>query len=132
MALARALPAIDVVGGEVVRLGVSPSGRPSVRLTSRVQTFLSLGAVLQVGALVAIGDHLVRAPRPELEGRSTPHATLEELRAKGVEVTGEPEDQGFGLVARIAVPHAGELMLYQPRYRPPFAADDVSTPPAGP
>src|SRR5699024_11803147 len=50
--------------------------------------FLALGAVLQEEALVAIGDHLVRAPRPALEGRSAPHATLEELREAAARATG--------------------------------------------
>ncbi len=43
-------------------------------------------------------------------------ATIAELRAKGVEVDGEIEDQGFGLVCSIVVPAAGSLMLYQPRH----------------
>jgi catechol 2,3-dioxygenase-like lactoylglutathione lyase family enzyme len=45
-------------------------------------------------------------------------ATLEELGAKGVEVTRQISDEGFGLVARIAVP-GGELTLYEPRHPTP-------------
>ncbi len=43
-------------------------------------------------------------------------ATVAELRAKGVEVREEIEDQGFGLVTEIDVPGAGSMMLYQPRH----------------
>ena len=41
-------------------------------------------------------------------------ATVAELRAKGVEVRGEPEDHGWGIVTAIALPGGGELGLYQP------------------
>ena len=43
-------------------------------------------------------------------------ATVAELTAKGVEITGPVEDQGWGLVARLQVPGAGEMGLYQPRH----------------
>lgn len=42
--------------------------------------------------------------------------TLSDLRAKGVAVNGEIEDQGFGLVSSIEVPGAGWMMIYQPRH----------------
>jgi len=42
--------------------------------------------------------------------------TVEELTAKGVEFTGPVENQGFGLIARLRVPGAGEIGLYQPRH----------------
>lgn len=53
---------------------------PAVRLTSRARTLLDLAGLLQPEALVAIGDHLVRRPREEFEGRSEPFMTLPELR----------------------------------------------------
>lgn len=53
-------------------------------------------------------------------------ATLAELRAKGVEVTREPKDEGYGIVAAIAVPAAGEMLVYEPRYRPPFADSEAA------
>ena len=68
------------VEAETVGLLEARNG-PAVRLVSRVGTFLSLGSVLDVGALVAIGDHLVRSPRQEYEGRSRPYATIPELVA---------------------------------------------------
>jgi len=41
-------------------------------------------------------------------------ATRAELEAKGAEFAGETANQGFGLVAGLKVPGAGEIMLYQP------------------
>jgi hypothetical protein len=43
-------------------------------------------------------------------------ATLEALRAKGVEIVGDVEDQGWGLVAAIRLPDGSELPIYQPRH----------------
>jgi len=44
------------------------------------------------------------------------NATIAELKAKGVEVTSEVTDQGWGLMTTIKVPGAGELGLYEPRH----------------
>jgi catechol 2,3-dioxygenase-like lactoylglutathione lyase family enzyme len=43
-------------------------------------------------------------------------ATVEELRAKGVEFSAPVSDEGFGLVTAIALPGGGELGLYEPRH----------------
>jgi catechol 2,3-dioxygenase-like lactoylglutathione lyase family enzyme len=43
-------------------------------------------------------------------------ATLEELRGKGLEVRGEPEDHGFGIGTTIVLPGGVELLLYEPRH----------------
>ncbi len=43
-------------------------------------------------------------------------ATVRELKARGVEFTGEIEDHGYGLVTHFKVPGGFELQLYQPRY----------------
>jgi catechol 2,3-dioxygenase-like lactoylglutathione lyase family enzyme len=43
-------------------------------------------------------------------------ATVRELTAKGVEFTGPVRDEGFGLMAVLRVPGAGELGLYQPKH----------------
>ncbi len=75
--------------GDTVRLSAARNG-PEVRLMSRLRTFLSLGDVLGTGDLVAIGDHLVRRPRPEFERRSAPHTTIAEL----TEVVGRYEGRG--------------------------------------
>jgi catechol 2,3-dioxygenase-like lactoylglutathione lyase family enzyme len=47
-------------------------------------------------------------------------ATLEELRAKGVEPAGEVSDQGWGVLGHIEVPGTGRLGLYEPRHRSPL------------
>ncbi|NNE10613.1 MAG: VOC family protein [Ilumatobacter sp.] len=43
-------------------------------------------------------------------------ATAAELRAKGVLVSDEIRDEGFGLTTTIEVPGAGSMMLYEPRH----------------
>ena len=43
-------------------------------------------------------------------------ATVEELKAKGVEFSGTIIDEGWGLVARAKIPGAGELGIYQPKH----------------
>jgi catechol 2,3-dioxygenase-like lactoylglutathione lyase family enzyme len=47
------------------------------------------------------------------------HATLSELRAKGVEVTREVSDQRWGLLAAIRLPDGAEFPIYQPRHPTP-------------
>ena len=49
------------------------------------------------------------------------HATVAELRAKGVEFRGEPEDKGFGITITMLAPGGVEILLYEPRH--PLAAD---------
>lgn len=44
-------------------------------------------------------------------------ATADELRsAKGVEVKGEPQDQGWGITQMLGLPGGVEVMLYEPRH----------------
>lgn len=43
-------------------------------------------------------------------------ATIEELRTKGVEVKGEPEDEGFGITVMLGLPGGVEVLLYEPRH----------------
>ena len=47
------------------------------------------------------------------------HATLAELRGKGVEVAREVSDQGWGLLAALRLPDGEELPIYQPRHPSP-------------
>lgn len=42
--------------------------------------------------------------------------TVAELRAKGVEVRGEPEDHGWGVAATLVLPGGVDVMLYEPRH----------------
>jgi catechol 2,3-dioxygenase-like lactoylglutathione lyase family enzyme len=44
------------------------------------------------------------------------HATVAELRARGVEFTQGIEDHGYGLVTFFSVPGDFRVQLYQPRY----------------
>jgi catechol 2,3-dioxygenase-like lactoylglutathione lyase family enzyme len=48
------------------------------------------------------------------------HATLAELRDKGVEVARDVSDQGWGLLAAIRLPDGSEFPIYQPRYASPL------------
>ncbi len=43
-------------------------------------------------------------------------ATMAELRAKGIEFEGEPEDEGFGITVTMVLPGETKLMLYEPRH----------------
>ena len=47
-------------------------------------------------------------------------ATLAELRGKGVEVTRDVSDQGWGLLAAIGLPDGSELSIYEPRHPSPL------------
>jgi len=43
-------------------------------------------------------------------------ATVAELTAKGVEFSGPPTDEGFGLLTGIRLPGGGTLGIYEPRH----------------
>ena len=43
-------------------------------------------------------------------------ATIGELRSKGVEVQGDPEDEGWGISVMLTLPGGVEVLLYQPRH----------------
>ena len=43
-------------------------------------------------------------------------ATIRELRAKGIEVKGEPQDEGYGITVMLGLPGGVEVMLYEPRH----------------
>jgi hypothetical protein len=47
-------------------------------------------------------------------------ATAAELRSKGVEVRGKPQDLGFGIGTRIGLPGGVELLLHKPRDASPL------------
>jgi Glyoxalase/Bleomycin resistance protein/Dioxygenase superfamily len=47
-------------------------------------------------------------------------ATVEELRAKGVEVSGEPHEESFGVTTTLVLPGGVEVMLYEPRHASPL------------
>jgi predicted enzyme related to lactoylglutathione lyase len=43
-------------------------------------------------------------------------ATIKELRGKGVEVHGEPLDEGWGITTTLVLPGGVEVTLYEPRH----------------
>ena len=43
-------------------------------------------------------------------------ATIRELRAKGIEVKGEPVDEGYGITVMLNLPGGVEVQLYEPRH----------------
>ncbi len=50
------------------------------------------------------------------------NATIEELRRKGVDVVGEPRDEGYGITIMMNLPGGCEVMLYEPRHPLAIAA----------
>ena len=44
------------------------------------------------------------------------HATVRELRAKGIAVQGEPEDHGYGIVVMVTLPGGVQIQVYEPRH----------------
>jgi Glyoxalase/Bleomycin resistance protein/Dioxygenase superfamily len=48
------------------------------------------------------------------------HATVEELKARGVQLAHPVRDEAFGLLTAIVLPGGGELGLYEPRHPSPI------------
>ena len=44
------------------------------------------------------------------------HATVEELKSKGIELSVPIADRGWGLVTRLKLPSGDEIGLYQPKH----------------
>jgi len=64
-----------------------------------------------------LGVHPAEAPQHDLSLMCDDlEATIAELRAKGVEIKGEPQAAGFGVTTTIVLPGDLEMMLYQPRH----------------
>jgi predicted enzyme related to lactoylglutathione lyase len=42
--------------------------------------------------------------------------TVADLRAKGVEVLGEPKDEGYGITVMLNLPGGCQVQLYEPRH----------------
>jgi hypothetical protein len=49
------------------------------------------------------------------------HATVRQLRGRGVTVVRDVSDEGWGLVTAIRLPGGGELGLYEPRHPTPLS-----------
>lgn len=43
-------------------------------------------------------------------------STIRELRMKGIEVQGEPSDEGYGITVMLILPGGVEVLLYEPRH----------------
>lgn len=43
-------------------------------------------------------------------------STMNDLRGKGVEIAGEPEDSGWGIHVTMVLPGNVEVLLYEPRH----------------
>jgi hypothetical protein len=43
-------------------------------------------------------------------------ATMRELGEKGVQIEGEPEDEGWGITVMLKLPGGVQVMLYEPRH----------------
>jgi len=43
-------------------------------------------------------------------------ATVAELRRRGIEIAGEPKDEGFGITTMMVLPGGADVMLYEPRH----------------
>ncbi len=43
-------------------------------------------------------------------------ATIADLRERGIVVQGEPQDQGYGIMATIVLPGGLDMVLYEPRH----------------
>ena len=52
------------------------------------------------------------------------HATVRELRGKGVTIDGEPEDHGYGIVVMATLPGSVKVQVYEPRH--PLAIQPVA------
>jgi predicted enzyme related to lactoylglutathione lyase len=48
-------------------------------------------------------------------------ATVEELKAKGIEMTREISEQGFGRLTALRLPDGSELALYEPNHPTPLS-----------
>ncbi|RPJ84988.1 MAG: VOC family protein, partial [Acidobacteria bacterium] len=43
--------------------------------------------------------------------------TVAELRARGIRIDGEPQDEGYGITVTMTLPGDVKVMLYEPRHK---------------
>jgi Glyoxalase/Bleomycin resistance protein/Dioxygenase superfamily len=53
------------------------------------------------------------------------HTTIAGLRAKGVQIDGEPETQSYGLTATMSLPGGVRMTLYQPTHKMAITPPDA-------
>jgi hypothetical protein len=64
-----------------------------------------------------LGVHPANAPAHEISFMCDDiWATRDDLRARGVHFEGEPEDEGFGVVATMILPGDVKVLLYEPKH----------------
>ncbi|MFF2315809.1 endonuclease domain-containing protein [Arthrobacter sp. NPDC058097] len=100
-------------------------------VTSRVRTWLDIARRMSVDELTVVADHLLRHPRPEFEGRSAPHATLDELADMLDRHKGTPGIRKARLAveqARVGADSAPETRLRLALARRGFPDADVNVP----
>jgi predicted enzyme related to lactoylglutathione lyase len=44
-------------------------------------------------------------------------ATARDLRSKGIEIKGKPEDEGWGITVMLSLPGGLQVQLYEPRHK---------------
>ena len=49
--------------------------------------------------------------------------TIAELRGKGIQVEGAPEDEGYGITVMLNLPGGCKVMLYEPRHKTAIAPE---------
>jgi len=54
------------------------------------------------------------------------HATVAELRAKGIQIDGEPVDAGYGVTVMMTLPGGVKVQLYEPRHVMAIASTTTS------
>jgi hypothetical protein len=57
------------------------------------------------------------------------HATVGELRRRGIDVKGDPTDERWGIAVTLGLPGSVEVMLYEPRH--PLAIRSSAATPGG-
>ncbi|MFI2565703.1 endonuclease domain-containing protein [Paenarthrobacter sp. NPDC018779] len=80
----RKLPSVrrrGVIGHTVVVDDSEIEFEHGMWMSTRPRTWLDLARQLPLRELVCVGDQLIRVPRPEFEGRDTPFASINDLRA---------------------------------------------------
>ncbi|MET3809248.1 DUF559 domain-containing protein [Arthrobacter sp. UYEF3] len=98
----KALPQvrrIGVVGHTVLVFPEEVTVQDGIHISTPARTWLDLARILPLEGLVAMGDQLVRHPRPGLEFRTEPWTTREDLRTM---LKRHPKFQGI-VKARYAV-----------------------------
>ncbi len=55
-------------------------------------------------------------------------ATVAQLRDKGVQIDGEPQDESYGVTVMMTLPGEVKVMLYEPRHAMAIAVQSTPTP----